>query len=552
MNGLPRSPTCPANILREAFLQPDLSMTDTPSFSRAAVAAPHRLVAEAGRAILAEGGNAIEAMIAMAAAIAVVYPHMNSIGGDGFWLIAENPRRVRAIEGCGFAGRGAAIERHRERGAIPSRGPEAALTVPGAVDSWARALELSVGLGGKLPLSLLLDAAIRHARDGYAVSPSEARTAPIDFESLKQAPGFAATYLAEGKLPEAGATRKAPLLAETLSFLAHAGLDDFYRGDVGREIAADLERIGAPIARDDLRAYRAHWREPLSLRVDGATIFNTPPPTQGLASLVLLGLFERLNVARPDDFAYFHALIEASRRALAIRDRVCTDFDHLREDPADFLSAAALDREAESIDKKRAAPWPARPDAGDTIWMGAIDAQGRAVSFIQSLYWEYGSGCVLPATGILVGNRGLAFSLDPNALNPLRPGRRPIHTLNPPLAVFDDGRLAVYGSMGGDGQPQFQAQILTRYRFGQDIVAALAAPRVLVGRTWGAPTRTVKLEGGFDETIGRALAAAGHPIEWTSAPLSDAFGHAGMIVRDPKGALLAAHDPRSDGGAAGL
>ena len=136
--------------------------------------------------------------------------------------------------------------------------------------------------------------------------------------------------------------------------------------------------------------------------------------------------------------------------------------------------------------------------------------------------------------------------------NGRRPGRRPIHTLNPPLAVFDDGRLAVYGSMGGDGQPQFQAQVLTRYRFGQDIAAALAAPRVLVGRTWGAPTRTVKLEGGFDETIGRALAAAGHPIEWTNTPLSDTFGHAGMIVRDPKGALEAAHDPRSDGGAAGL
>ncbi len=284
--------------------------------------------------------------------------------------------------------------------------------------------------------------------------------------------------------------RKAPAtFAETLAHLAvHAGLDDFYRGDVGREIAADIERIGAPITPDDLRAYRANWREPLSLRVNGVTIFNTPPPTQGLASLVLLGLFERLNVTRPDDFAYFHALIEASRRALAIRDRVCTDFDHLRETPADFLDAGALDREAASVDKRRAAPWLEQPDAGDTVWMGAIDAAGLAVSFIQSVYWEYGSGCVLPSTGILLGNRGLAFSLDQSAVNPLRPGRRPIHTLNPPLAIFDDGRTAVYGAMGGDGQPQFQAQILTRYRFGQGIAEALAAPRVLVGRTWGAMT----------------------------------------------------------------
>jgi len=527
-------------------------MTDTPTFARAAVAAPHRLAAEAGRAILAEGGNAIEAMIAMAAAIAVVYPHMNGIGGDGFWLIAENPERVRAIEGCGFAGRNATIEHYRALGGIPSRGPQAALAVPGAIGGWSLALDLSASRGGKLPLSVLLDPAIRLAREGYAVSPCEARTRPIGFDDLKQAPGFAAAYLVDGESPAAGALRRALRLAETLAYLAHAGLDDFYRGDVGREIAADLQRIGAPIVREDLRAYRANWREPLSLRLDGATLFNTPPPTQGLASLILLGLAERLNLKRADDFAYFHGLIEASRRALAIRDRVCTDFDHVTQDPLAVLSAAALEREAATIDAKRAAPWPARRDRGDTTWMGAIDETGLAVSFIQSIYWEYGSGCVLPATGILVGNRGLAFSLDPQALNPLAPGRRPFHTLNPALAVFDDGRVAAYGSMGGDGQPQFQAQIFTRYRFGQDIAAALAAPRFLVGRTWGAPSSTVKLEGGFDEAVGRALEAAGHPIEWTEAPLADAFGHAGMVVRDAKGEVASAHDPRADGGAAGV
>ncbi len=154
-------------------------MTDTPTFSRAAVAAPHHLAAEAGRAILAEGGNAIEAMVAMAATIAVVYPHMNSIGGDGFWLIAENPRRVRAIEGCGYAGHGATIERYRERGAIPSRGPEAALTVPGTIDGWARALELSASLGGKLPLAMLLDAAIRCSKRATATRSRPPRREPF-------------------------------------------------------------------------------------------------------------------------------------------------------------------------------------------------------------------------------------------------------------------------------------------------------------------------------------------------------------------------------------
>jgi gamma-glutamyltranspeptidase len=528
-------------------------MNDTPVFSRCAAAAPHRFAAEAGRAILAEGGNAIEAMVAMAATIAVVYPHMNSIGGDGFWLIGEPGGRVRAIEACGYAGQGATIERYRKLGgAIPSRGADAALTVPGTIGGWALALELSARLGGRLPLSVLLESATRLARDGYPVSRSQARTAPNEYEALKKAPGFVETYLIDDKPAAAGTMRKAPQLAETLAHLAHVGLDDFYRGDVAREIAIDLDRIGAPVTREDFHAYRAIWREPLSLRAGSATLYNTPPPTQGLASLILLGLVERLDIRRSDDFAYFHCLIEATRRALAIRDRVVTDFAHLAHDPADFLKAEALDREAAAIDRARAAPWPARRGESDTVWMGAIDADGRAVSFIQSTYWEYGSGCVLPRTGVLMANRGLAFSLDPKAVNPLQPGRRPFHTLNPPLAFFDDGRVISYGSMGGDGQPQFQAQVFTRYCFGEGVAGALAAPRFLVGRTWGAQSSTVKLEGGFDDSLGHALIAAGHPVEWTEAPLADAFGHAGMLVSGAKGAIEAAHDPRSDGGAAGL
>jgi oxamate amidohydrolase len=529
-------------------------MNDTPTFSRAAVAAPHRLAAEAGRAILAEGGNAIEAMVAMAATIAVVYPHMNGIGGDGFWLIGEPKGRVQAIEACGFAGKEATIARYRGLGfdALPPRGPLAALTVPGTIGGWALALEYSKGLGGRLPLSVLLDQARRLASDGYPVSPSEARTKPNENQQLVEAPGYAETFLTEGKRPEAGAPRRAPTLAATFEQLAHVGLDDFYRGDVGREIAADLERIGSPVTREDLRAYGAKGREPLSLLVEGGTVFNTPPPTQGLASLVLLGIFERLGLKRRDDFAYFHGLIEATRRALAIRDRIVTDFNALAEDWKAPLAPEALEKEAGAIDAKRAGALPPSGGQGDTIWMGAIDAAGRAVSFIQSLYWEYGSGCVLPRTGVLMANRGVAFSLDPKALNPLQPGRRPFHTLNPPMARFDDGRLAVYGAMGGDGQPQFQAQILTRYRFGQDIVAALAAPRFLVGRTWGEQSSSVKLEGGFDEAIGAALARAGHPVEWTGAPHADGFGHAGLLVRDAKGPVSGGHDPRSDGGAAGL
>jgi len=529
-------------------------LIDQAVYSRAAVAAPHVLAAEAGRDILAQGGDAIEAMVAMAATIAVVYPHMNAIGGDGFWLIREPGGRVRAIEACGYAGERATIANYRahEFETIPARGAMAALTVPGAIGGWILALELSKALGGRLPLGLLLERAERYARGGCAVSASEARFDPASDAALMAAPSFADTFLIDGKPAKAGAMRRAPRLAETLAQLAHAGLADFYRGDVAREIAADLERIGSPVTRADLERYDAAWREPLCLRLAGATLYNTPAPTQGLASLILLGLYERLGVKSLDGFAHAHGLIEAAKRAMAIRDEACVDFALATHDFAALLSAPELDREASRIDMARAAAWPSPPEKGDTVWMGAIDGAGRAVSFIQSLYWEFGSGCVLPRTGVTMQNRGLAFSLDANARNPLTPGRRPFHTLNPPLGVFDDGRVLSYGSMGGDGQPQFQAQVFTRIAGGRTIAQALSAPRHLFGRAWGAATATVKLEEGYDDAVASALVRAGHEIEWRGVARRDSFGHAGALLRDPKGAVDAAHDPRADGGAEGF
>lgn len=533
-------------------------MIETPTFDRAAAAAPHQRAAEAGRDVMIEGGNAIEAMVAMAAVVAVVYPHMNSLGGDGFWLIAEPARassgpRVRYVEACGFAGALASRSRYAERGydRLPPRGPDAALTVPGAVDGWRAALELSAAVGGRLPLERLLEPAVRLARDGYPVSRSEAVYEPIEVEALRACPGFLETYTVDGKVPAAGELRRVPALASTLEQLGHAGLRDFYAGDIAREIAADLERIGAPVTRDDLRRYEARWRAPLSLRLPGCTAYNAPPPTQGLASLVILGIFARLGVARGEGFDHMHGLIEASKRALAIRDRVCTDFDRLEADPADVLRPATLDRLAASIDRRRASEAGRPPGDGGTVWMGAIDGQGLAVSYIQSVYWDYGSGCVLRRTGVLMQNRGVSFSLDPASLNPLEPGRRPFHTLNPPLAVFDDGRVVPYGAMGGDGQPQFQAQILTRFNFGMNPAAAVEAPRFIYGRTWGDSTDALRLEARFDPDLVLALERAGHAVV-LDAPYADRLGHAGMLVRDPRGRIEATHDPRSDGGAAGI
>ncbi len=526
-------------------------MPDTPSLPSAAVAAPHTLAAQAGRDVLAQGGDAIEAMVAMAACIAVVYPHMNGIGGDGFWLVREPGGRVRGIEACGPAGALATIGRYRDRSyqAIPPRGPDAMVTIAGAVGGWERALCLSQALGGRLPLTVLLAPAIAQARDGVAVSASEARYAPAPGDTLHAAPNFAATFLDGGRPWRQGALRKLPALAATLERLATAGLADFYRGDLAQAISANLAALGAPITRQDLAGYVAADRAPLQLRRRDATLFNFPPPTQGLAALLILGIFDRLGVARGESIAHFHGLIEATKRAFAIRDRVVTDFDRLQHQPGNFLTPGRLQAEAARIDMARAAATPLRDDQGGTVWMGAIDASGLAVSYIQSVYWEYGSGTVLPQTGIVWQNRGVSFSLDPGAVNPLEPGRRPFHTLIPALAAFDDGRVLSYGSMGGDGQPQFQAQIYTRYAdYGMSLADAVGAKRLLYGRTWGASSVSVKAEDGFDSASIAALRTMGHQVEQFDSRRADSFGHAGMLVRYPGGRVEAVHDPRSDGG----
>jgi gamma-glutamyltranspeptidase len=521
---------------------------------RGVVAAPHHVAAEAGRAILAEGGNALEAMVAMAAAIAAVYPHMNHIGGDGFWLVRERSGRVRALMGAGRAGANARIDLYRDHGCddIPARGPLAALTTPGSVAAWMLALDLAKAQGGRLPLTALLDAAIRHAGDGYAVTRSQARLTAEKLGELKDAPGFAAAFLADGKPPEAGAVMRQSALAATFGHLAKTGLEDFYRGDVGREIAADLARIGSPVTRADLERTSAVVAEPLSVTVDVGTLYNTPPPTQGLASLIILALFARLRVTDAEGFDHVHGLVEATKRAFRVRDRSIVDPDRLPGPLAPFLDGKFLDGEAIKIDRRRAATWPASANAGDTVWMGAADASGLAVSYIQSLYWEFGSGCVLPATGVLMQNRGASFSLNPKSLNALAPGRQPFHTLNPALAILRDGRIMAYGAMGGHGQPQTQAMIFTRHvMYRQPLADALARPRWLLGRTWGSTVTNLRLEDGFDGNLIDRLLGAGHDVEVLADRHSDTMGHAGAVILHPDGVLEAGHDPRADGGAAG-
>jgi gamma-glutamyltranspeptidase len=527
----------------------------TAGHRRGVAAAPHAIAAEAGRVVFEEGGNALEAMVTMAAAIAAVYPHMNHVGGDGFWLLREPSGRVRALMAAGPAGARAIPALYREAGhaTIPPRGPLAALTVPGAIGGWMLALEAAKSNGGKLPLALLLAPAIQRARDGYVVTRSQARLTAEKLSECRDSPGFADTFLLDGKAPDEGAALKQSAFAATLDHLSGAGLDDFYRGDVGREIATDLERIGSPVTRGDLERYRAYVAEPLSVQLDAGTLYNTPPPTQGLASLMILALFERLAVREAEGFDFVHGIVESTKRAFRVRDRVVTDPNRVTHPLDRYLEDAFLNSEAAKIDRKKAAPWPAPPGEGDTIWMGAADSSGLVVSYIQSLYWEFGSGCVLPGTGIVMQNRGASFSLDESATNPLEPGRLPFHTLNPALAVLKDGRIIGYGSMGGDGQPQTQAMLFARHvLFGQSLGEAIDRPRWLLGRTWGSAHTNLRLESRFDGNLVDRLGAAGHDIEVLPDAYSDIMGHAGAVVLHSGGTLEGAHDPRADGGATGI
>jgi gamma-glutamyltranspeptidase/glutathione hydrolase len=520
---------------------------------RGAVCAPHFAAVETGRAILAEGGNAVEAMLAMAASIAAVYPHMTHLGGDGFWIIREPSGRVRAVMAAGPAALAAKPELYRDYEVMPTRGPLAALTVPAALGGWMLAHEAARAQGGKLPLKILLAPAITQARNGYAVTRSQRRLTLEQFTSLKDVPGFAAQFLLDGKVPEIGAVLKQEALAATLEHLTYAGLEDFYRGDVARETAADLERIGSPLSRTDLERYQASLTEPLRVSVPSGTLYNTDAPTQGAVSLMILALFARLGVTQAEGFDHVHGLVEATKLALRMRDRLITDPNYLSHPLQRVLEQRYLDGEAMKIDRRKAAPWPLSPNGGDTIWMGAADTSGLAVSYIQSIYWEFGSGCVLPRTGLLMQNRGSTFSLQPGALNVLSPGRLPFHTLNPALAVLEDGRIIAYGCMGGDGQPQTQSAVFTRYvDFREPLLEALDRPRWVLGRTWGAARSTLRLEPRFDESVVAALTSAGHELDLLAEPYSDVMGHAGAVVLHADGTCEGAHDPRADGGAAGV
>ncbi|WP_016743980.1 gamma-glutamyltransferase family protein [Rhizorhabdus wittichii] len=518
---------------------------------RGMVTSPHHLASQAGLDVLKDGGSAAQAAVAVAACLAVVYPHMTSIGGDSFWLISEPDGDVWAIDACGRAAGNASLDRYAGRGEIPRRGPLAANTVAGTISGWAALLGTDAA-HRDLRARLLRDA-IAHARSGVVLTEVGAEILSSKSGELASQPGdYARIFEPAGRPLRVGEAFVQPALAVTLERLASDGFGDFYKGALARDMAADLADLGSPLSFADLAAHGAERVDPLCLRLRDARLFNLPPPTQGLASLLILALFDRMQAGLPDSFEHVHALVEATKQAFLIRDREVGDPAHMQLDYRALLAdRGALDRMAASIDPSRALPWPAPVGGGDTTWFAAADERGQVVSGIQSIFFEFGSGLVLPRTGVIWQNRGSSFRLADRGWNCLHPGRKPFHTLNPALAHFDDGRVMAYGTMGGEGQPQTQAAIFSRYaRFGVPLQQAITAPRWLLGRAWGDVSTTLKLEDRFAPDLYRRLAEAGHDVELVKG-FSSQMGHAGAIVRHPQGWLEGASDPRSDGSAAG-
>lgn len=507
--------------------------------------APHYAASEAGYKILQEGGTAIEAMVAAAATIAVVYPHMNGLGGDGFWLISEPGKRPIAIDASGVSCQNATPDFYQEVSDIPSRGGRAALTMAGAVAGWEKALQYSANWQAPLPLDDLLIDAITHAKQGISVTQSLEDASNKTFEEFKQDPHFS-VFRNNGKPLRKGEQLLLPKLAETLSHLGKVGLDDFYHGEIAAQLAADLTGAGSPIRVNDFESYQALEVAPLELPISVGNLYNLPAPTQGIASMMILGLFDRLRHHAKNEAEFIHIFVECTKLAFIVRNDVVTDNSRLNAPLTTYLQSSYLDELASKVQLTSALPWPHRAKLGDTVWMGACDGEGRMVSYIQSLYWEFGSGVVSPSTGIVWNNRGTSFSLVPTSNQLLQPGLKPFHTLNPAYAEFKDGSRMVYGTMGGEGQPQTQGTLFCRHVWQSTPLAkSISMPRWLLGRTWGDVSHNLKIEEDTDKSIIQQLEKLGHDIALVPKH-AEMMGHAGAI-KLTNNKIEAATDPRSDG-----
>lgn len=517
------------------------------------VSSPHYLASVAGLRVLQDGGSAVDAAVAVNATLAVVYPHMTGVGGDAFWLIHDAATgRVHGLNASGRAGAAATRELFRDRGesTIPVRGPRSVVTVPGAVDGWCAAHERF----GSLPLARLLEPAITYARDGYAMSAGQARCLDQVADVLARHSPDWECLLPAGRAPSIGRAVLLPLLARTLEAVAARGRAGFYTGPVADEISTSLQRAGGFLTAADFAAHHSDWTEPVHTTYRGYDCYQHPPNSQGFAHLMTLNVLEGYDVAAMGDgVEYLHAVVEATRLVFADRDRHLSDPAFCPLPMDELLSKDYAARLRARIEPAHA-PVPAYAPAagGDTTATVVVDGDGNAVSVIQSLYHECGSGFVAGDSGVLLQNRGSFFSLDEGHVNRLEPGKRTFHTLMPGMLLRDGRPHLVYGTMGGEGQPQTSTALVTRIvDFGHEVQQAIDAPRWLYGRTWGEDTRDLRIESRTPAPVIDGLRRRGHPVRVVD-DFDAVMGHAQAIRVDPDRALLmGGADPRGEGIALG-
>lgn len=524
----------------------NLALSNTFS-TKAVVTSPHTLASEQGLNILRQGGNAIEAAIATATTLSVLYPHFNGLGGDAFMVISDASGDVTTISGIGQSFQNLP----KFDSAIPTRGIHSAITTAGTVDTWGKAYDYSKQQWyGKIAWAALFEAAISYAEKGFTTSSSQQFWYDFRKDDISDWTDFNAIY---GNTLSS-ALFKQSNLATTLRQIALYGAREFYEGALAERIVKGLTAAGSTICLSDLVNTHANLEFPLSTAYRDGILYGLRPPTQGITTLEIMGILQQFNLKKEiteGSSDYYHLLIEAIKLAFIDRNRQLADPDFTQFDYTALLNPNYLSQQANKIVLEQAMPWEEKFQTGDTVYIGVVDNAGNCVSMLQTVYYDWGSGIIAGDTGILWHNRGAAFSPDKTHPNFLQPKKRPFHTLNPGIYVKDGKPNLLYGTQGADGQPQTLATVLTR-AIDYDFLPfeALAAPRFLLGKTFSSSKDNLKIEEDVGKTVIAALMAKGHNVETLSAH-NALCGQPGLIKITPEG-IYAAHDPRSDGIALGL
>ncbi len=493
--------------------------------------------------MLLKGGNAVDAALAAAIALTVVEPVSNGIGGDVFAIVWDG-EKLHGLNGSGRAPAAWSLERFANLAAMPETGWDT-VTVPGAVSAWVMLAERF----GKLPFAELFVSAIEYAERGFLVSPTVARQWANQAPVFKDVPGFAEAFLPHGRPPAVGELFVLPAQARTLARIAETRGAAFYRGELAEKIAAHARDHGGAMTLADLAQHRADWVEPISHSYRDLRLHELPPNGQGLAALIALGILEYCHLDdHPVDSAdSLHLQIEAMKLAFADVYAHVADPAHMRLSWTDFLDSGYLKQRVARINMKRAQyPRHGLPRNEGTVYLTTADAGGMMVSYIQSNYHGFGSGVVIPGTGISLQNRGSAFSLQPDHPNVVGGGKRPFHTIMPAFVTRAGAPVMSFGVMGAAMQPQGHVQMMVRLAdYQQNPQAASDAPR------WRLDEQSnVMVEPGFPAETLAELSRRGHRILPMARDSLD-FGSAQLIYRLERG-YVAASDHRRDGQAVGF